>query len=172
MVAELESDIDRYMDRVELPPKFVIPGGNELSARLDVARAAIRRHVRSKEKVELAALGRKMYDEIVARVLAGAEATPQEALTVLRAPDEDVLDAVAAVARLRRAHYGMTVKVNYLVNLKSGLCPEDCGYCSQALGSTSEILRYTWLKEDQALDQAPAADQQRFEVPQILGEDA
>ena len=96
------------------------------------------------------------YDEIVARVLAGAEATPQEALTVLRAPDEDVLDAVAAVARLRRAHYGMTVKVNYLVNLKSGLCPEDCGYCSQALGSTSEILRYTWLKEDQALDQARA----------------
>ncbi|MCT1619271.1 biotin synthase BioB [Janibacter hoylei] len=96
------------------------------------------------------------YDEIVARVLAGAEATPQEALTVLRAPDEDVLDAVAAVARLRRAHYGTTVKVNYLVNLKSGLCPEDCGYCSQALGSTSEILRYTWLKEDQALDQARA----------------
>ena len=32
------------------------------------ARAAIRRHVRSKEKVELAALGRKMYDEIVARL--------------------------------------------------------------------------------------------------------
>ena len=43
MVERLESDIDRYMDRVNLPPKFVIPGGSELSARLDVARAAIRR---------------------------------------------------------------------------------------------------------------------------------
>jgi cob(I)alamin adenosyltransferase len=43
MVARLESDIDRYMDRVDLPPKFVIPGGTELSARLDVARAAVRR---------------------------------------------------------------------------------------------------------------------------------
>jgi len=32
------------------------------------ARAAIRRHVRSKEKVELAALGRKLYDEIVERL--------------------------------------------------------------------------------------------------------
>jgi cob(I)alamin adenosyltransferase len=31
------------MDRVDLPPKFVIPGGTELSARLDVARAAVRR---------------------------------------------------------------------------------------------------------------------------------
>jgi cob(I)alamin adenosyltransferase len=43
MIERLESDIDRYMDRVDLPPKFVIPGGTELSARLDVARTAVRR---------------------------------------------------------------------------------------------------------------------------------
>jgi cob(I)alamin adenosyltransferase len=43
MVDELEPMIDRYMDRVELPPKFVIPGGTQLSAALDVARTAIRR---------------------------------------------------------------------------------------------------------------------------------
>ncbi len=43
MVERLEADIDRYMDRVSLPPKFVIPGGTELSARLDVARTAVRR---------------------------------------------------------------------------------------------------------------------------------
>jgi cob(I)alamin adenosyltransferase len=43
MVKRLEEDIDRYMDRVDLPPKFVIPGGTELSARLDVARTAVRR---------------------------------------------------------------------------------------------------------------------------------
>jgi cob(I)alamin adenosyltransferase len=43
MVAELERLIDRYMAAVELPPQFVIPGGNLLSAQLDVARATIRR---------------------------------------------------------------------------------------------------------------------------------
>ena len=43
MVERLEADIDRYMARVDLPPKFVLPGGTELSARLDVARAAVRR---------------------------------------------------------------------------------------------------------------------------------
>jgi cob(I)alamin adenosyltransferase len=43
MVSELEERIDRYMSEVELPPQFVIPGGNQLSAQLDVARTTIRR---------------------------------------------------------------------------------------------------------------------------------
>jgi cob(I)alamin adenosyltransferase len=43
MVGEAEGLIDRYMAEVELPPKFVIPGGNLLSAQLDVARTLIRR---------------------------------------------------------------------------------------------------------------------------------
>jgi cob(I)alamin adenosyltransferase len=58
MVEQLEEDIDRYMGRLDLPPKFVIPGGTELSARLDVARATLRRAERRvaamKEAGELA----------------------------------------------------------------------------------------------------------------------
>ena len=58
MVDRLERDVDRYMDRVQLPPKFVIPGGTELSARIDLARAAVRRAERKvsalREEGELA----------------------------------------------------------------------------------------------------------------------
>jgi cob(I)alamin adenosyltransferase len=43
MVDALDAEIDRYMDRVSLPPKFVIPGGTPLSAQLDLARAILRR---------------------------------------------------------------------------------------------------------------------------------
>jgi cob(I)alamin adenosyltransferase len=43
MVAALEERIDRYMREVELPPQFVVPGGSQLSAQLDVARTVIRR---------------------------------------------------------------------------------------------------------------------------------
>src|SRR3954467_638897 len=43
MAAELEQLIDKYMDQVQLPPKFVIPGGTQLSAALDLARAILRR---------------------------------------------------------------------------------------------------------------------------------
>jgi cob(I)alamin adenosyltransferase len=43
MVDWMEQRIDRYMADVDLPPKFVIPGGNRLSAQLDVARTVVRR---------------------------------------------------------------------------------------------------------------------------------
>jgi cob(I)alamin adenosyltransferase len=54
----MEERIDHYMGQVDLPPKFVIPGGTQLSAQLDVARTTIRRAERQisalKEAGELA----------------------------------------------------------------------------------------------------------------------
>ena len=94
------------------------------------------------------------FNDLADRQLSGATLTRQEALAVLESTDEKLLDVVAAAARLRRRHFGNTVKVNYLVNLKSGLCPEDCTYCSQRLGSASQILKYTWLKPEEAVEQA------------------
>ena len=66
MVDALEDVIDRYMDRVELPPKFVIPGGTELSARLDVARTAVRRAERRVVDLKLAG---DLPDDTVLRYL-------------------------------------------------------------------------------------------------------
>ncbi|MFI1801314.1 biotin synthase BioB [Streptomyces sp. NPDC020379] len=82
--------------------------------------------------------------------------TREEALAVLATSDDELLDVVAAAGKVRRKWFGRRVKLNYLVNLKSGLCPEDCSYCSQRLGSTAGILKYTWLKPEEA-SQAAAA---------------
>ncbi len=65
-----------------------------------------------------------------------------DALAVLGASDEDTLAVVSAAARFRRESFGNTVKLNYLVNVRSGLCPEDCNYCSQRRGSEAGILTY------------------------------
>jgi len=43
MASDLEPLIDKYMDQVDLPPKFVLPGGTTLSAHLDLARTIVRR---------------------------------------------------------------------------------------------------------------------------------
>jgi biotin synthase len=96
------------------------------------------------------------FDQIATRILDGGAATEADALAVLRADDAELMSVVAAASRLRREHFGNTVKVNYLVNLKSGLCPENCNYCSQALGSQAPILKYSWLSKDETLKQAGA----------------
>jgi biotin synthase len=98
----------------------------------------------------------KDWFDLAAQQLAGGTLGRDDARAILAAPDAEVPDLVAAGARLRRAHFGNWVKVNYLVNLKSGLCPEDCGYCSQRLGSEADVLRYRWLPQEQALEQAKA----------------
>lgn len=54
MTDALDAAIDKYMSRVDLPPKFVIPGGNQLSAQLDVARTLIRRGERRVVAIKLA----------------------------------------------------------------------------------------------------------------------
>ncbi|HLK01612.1 MAG TPA: biotin synthase BioB [Streptosporangiaceae bacterium] len=93
-------------------------------------------------------------DDLATKALAGEALTRDEALAVLRGPDDELLDMVAAAFRVRKAHFGRRVKLNYLVNIKSGKCPEDCFYCSQRLGSDADVLKYTWLKPDEVVAQA------------------
>lgn len=72
------------------------------------------------------------------------------ALQILRCSDAEVLDWLHLAAAARRHWFGNTVKLNYLVNLRSGKCPEDCTYCSQRLGGKDQILRYSWLSAEEA----------------------
>lgn len=94
------------------------------------------------------------FSALVDRVLDGGQVSREEALAALTASDAQTFALMDAAARLRRHYFSNKVKVNYLINLKSGLCPEDCTYCSQRLGSEAEILKYTWIKPDEAIKQA------------------
>lgn len=96
---------------------------------------------------------------LASRQLAGAQLSHEDARAVLATADEDLLTLVAEAGHLRRAYFGNKVKVNYLVNIKSGRCPEDCAYCSQRLGSNAEVLTYSWLQQDEAIRQAEAGIQ-------------
>ena len=80
----------------------------------------------------------------------------EEALKVLASTDDELMDVVAAAFRVRREFFGRRVKLNYLVNIKSGLCPEDCFYCSQRVGSSADVLKYTWLKTAEVIASAEA----------------
>jgi biotin synthase len=95
-------------------------------------------------------------DSLADRALRGESPTREDALKVLASSDDELMDVVAAAFRVRRHFYGRRVKLNYLINIKSGLCPEDCFYCSQRVGSSADVLKYTWLKKDEVLRHAEA----------------
>jgi biotin synthase len=95
-------------------------------------------------------------DTLTEKSLARELPARAEALDVLRSPDDELMDVVAAAARVRLRYFGRRVKLNYLVNIKSGLCQEDCFYCSQRRGSAADVLKYTWLKPEEVLTSAEA----------------
>jgi biotin synthase len=90
-------------------------------------------------------------------VLAGRPITRDEAGAVLASPDTELLDLLAASYRVRHHFFGNTVQLFFLMNAKSGLCPEDCGYCSQSKVSEAEIPRYNLLSAPKLLEAARLA---------------
>ena len=97
------------------------------------------------------------WQDLASRSLRGETISELEALAILRAPDEELLDIMAAAYRVRRKYFSNTVQLYYLMNAKSGLCPEDCHYCSQSKVSEAEIPKYNILSREKLLDGARLA---------------
>jgi biotin synthase len=97
------------------------------------------------------------WNALADRSLAGEVLTRDDALAVLRAPDTEVLDQLAAAYRVRRHYYGNRVRLHFLLNAQSGLCPEDCNYCSQSAVSTAEIEKYPFMAREKILAAADRA---------------
>ena len=66
---------------------------------------------------------------------------------------------VSAAYRLRSRWFGKTVQLYFLMNAKSGLCPEDCTYCSQSKVSEKRKFAalHNLLSRDKLLDGAKIA---------------
>ena len=97
------------------------------------------------------------WHDLAARALAGERLDLEDGLAVLAADDAELPDLLAAAYRVRRRYFGNTVQLYFLMNAKSGLCPEDCGYCSQSKVSEAEIPRYNLLNAQELLDGARIA---------------
>lgn len=106
---------------------------------------------------DVASGAKETVSRAVQRALRLEAPTREEALTVLRLSDRDTLWLVSEVAQVRFRYFGDRVKLNFLLNVKSGLCPEDCAYCSQSKVSTAPIPRYRLLGTGEVLEAARVA---------------
>ncbi len=97
------------------------------------------------------------YDAIADQAIAKQPLSREQAMGILTAPDSEVLTILAAAYRVRRHYRGDKVHVQLLSNIKSGLCGEDCSYCSQSRVSQAPIEKYKLWETDKTVAEAKRA---------------
>jgi biotin synthase len=98
-----------------------------------------------------------LYEAMADAVLAGRTLERAAAHRVLDAPDADLPALLRATYRVREHFHGRRVKLCLLRNARSGLCPEDCHYCSQSAISDAAIPRYRLDSVDELVTHARRA---------------
>jgi biotin synthase len=84
------------------------------------------------------------------------ELTEKEALEILRS-EEDFWQFYGQAVIIKNHFTRTKMSLNVLLNAKSGLCAEDCGYCAQSKDSESEIQVYSLLPVDEIYKRAVIA---------------
>ncbi|MGQ0810434.1 MAG: biotin synthase BioB [Nitrospiraceae bacterium] len=105
------------------------------------------------------------YPALAQKALRDEPLTRVESHSVLNTPDDELLALLHAAFQVRSKYFGRTVRLQMLLNAKSGACQEDCHYCSQSAVSTASIERYGLLPRQQMLEgarKAVAAKAQRY----------
>ncbi len=99
----------------------------------------------------------RTFDRLANEVLEGHEIDESQALEILNVPDVQILELMGSAYRIRHHYFGNSVQLYFLMNAKSGLCPEDCTYCSQSKISKAPIEKYNLLDREKLLDGARVA---------------
>jgi biotin synthase len=101
------------------------------------------------------------WDRLAEQVLQGRPMSREQGLELLRTADSELLEVMRGAEILRRHHHANRVKIHVLCNAKSGLCPEDCGFCSQSSVSRAPIARYRLMNPDEIFGAADRARRAR-----------
>jgi biotin synthase len=99
------------------------------------------------------------WNGLADRAIAGEAPTAEEALAVIRAADVELLPILDAAYRVRRHFHGNRVKVHILENAMSGMCPEDCGWCSQSKVAKGDVEKYRLISKEEMVEGARKAKQ-------------
>lgn len=97
------------------------------------------------------------YHDLAERSLHGLSLEREECYSILHCPEGRMLELLQSAFNVRERYFGRKVIVHLLINAKSGLCPEDCAYCSQSATSQTSIESYPLLDEGEILEAASIA---------------
>lgn len=97
-------------------------------------------------------------DSLLEKSTNGTEWSREDLRAVLDWPQDRLVELIDSAHSLREKHFGNKIHLKFLMNAKSGLCPEDCNYCSQSAVSDAEIEKYSWRSPEQLMEGAEQAE--------------
>jgi len=97
------------------------------------------------------------WNTLAHEVIEGKILNDEEAMAILQAEDDELLPIMQGAFIIRKHYYGKKVKLNMIINAKSGYCPENCGYCSQSSISSAPIEKYPFITKEELLAGAKQA---------------
>ncbi|MBU1966533.1 MAG: biotin synthase BioB [Proteobacteria bacterium] len=100
------------------------------------------------------------WERIQADSMSGTGINAEDALAVLRLPQAEIWSLLEISQRVRHHFKGDQIRLCSIVNAKSGLCSEDCAFCSQSIRSQASIEKYPLMEEEEIVAAARDAKQQ------------
>ena len=97
------------------------------------------------------------YPQLITKSIRRDLLSREEAQAILSFPDETLQELLDAAFEVRKHTFGKQVKLCMLLNARSGLCPEDCHYCSQSSLSKAKIDKYRLLGKEKLVEGARRA---------------
>ncbi len=81
----------------------------------------------------------------------------EEAKVLLGADRDELLLLMHTADSIRKRYCGNRMDICFLINAKSGLCPEDCKFCAQSAGYTTKCKVYPLVSVEKIVNEAKKA---------------
>src|SRR3990167_904862 len=89
------------------------------------------------------------------KVLSGERIAYDDALFLIELDAEEDIRTLTTAAQEITQHYGQgRFDLCSLINAKSGMCTEDCGFCAQSIHYDTGVATYDMVDKDVALKRA------------------
>lgn len=101
---------------------------------------------------------KKWLDNLTERILNGGEIEKQEAIKLLEIKDQpDVISLLSCANIIRHRFRGNKISLCSVVNAKSGICPENCKFCSQSAYYNTSVQEFPLMQPKEIIDSAKKA---------------
>lgn len=100
----------------------------------------------------------KILKTALEKGLSGEGLAFNEGLELSALTDDFLYEILAVTERVRKRHKGVDVNLCAIVNAKSGLCKENCSFCSQSVHYHTGITEYPMAEPSRIVDAALEAN--------------